>query len=89
MRVKKIKWLVSFMDALNWATILSATIRKMPTFYESNFFIDWVFTYTSTEAETQGESQTWFLRAPSVFYLGGPRCGQVVQFTHKEAKLKT
>lgn len=38
MRVKKIKWLVSFMDALNWATILSATIRKMPTFYESNFF---------------------------------------------------
>jgi len=39
------------MGVLDWATILSATRRKMPTFYESIFFFrDWVFKYTSTEA---------------------------------------
>lgn len=56
------------MRVLDWATILSATRRKVPTFYEGFFFFlrDWVFKYTT---ETQGESQTWFPRALSVFYL--------------------
>lgn len=61
------------MGVLDWATILSATRRKVPTFYEGFFVLfflrDWVFKYTSTEPQRHGESQTWFPRALSVFYL--------------------